>query len=421
MPFSLASIAFGPWHWAAFVGFMALASAVDLGLGRRGKSMSTKSALTWCAIWVSLALCFNGWIAYHDMKKGEEFFAGYLLEYSLSVDNLFVFVLVFGFFRTPTDLQHRALVWGIIGAMILRASMILVGAALIEQWQWVLVLFGLFLVYSGIKMLFHDEDQDPSKSKLIQFLQRRLPLIDDYRGDKFFVREPVVGTPGKTRFMFTRLFLVVLVIEASDVIFAVDSVPAIFGVTKDPFVVFTSNMFAILGLRSLFFALAGAIQHLRYLNYGLSLVLCFIGIKMVAAEGPHFVEAAWGAFEWPRPEWLPAEGLHVETWQSLLVICLVLSVTVVISLIWRPQPGDDEEGGAVSASLSSSSDALESYGESEGVDLDGAPQAGPVSASSSEQDGQQPSDPDPAGPAGSLDEGGSVSDLPSTSAPGASS
>lgn len=362
MPFSLASIAFGPWHWAAFVGFMLLASAVDLGLGRRGKSMSTKSALTWCAIWVSLALCFNGWIAFNDMKKGEEFFAGYLLEYSLSVDNLFVFVLVFGFFRTPSALQHRALVWGIIGAMILRAAMILVGAALIKQWQWVLVLFGVFLVYSGVKMLFHDDDEDPSQSKLIQFLQRRLPLIDDYRGDKFFTRE-------KGRFVFTRLFLVVLVIEASDVIFAVDSVPAIFGVTQDPFVVFTSNMFAILGLRSLFFALAGAIQHLRYLNYGLSLVLCFIGLKMVAAEGPHFVEAVWDTLGQVRPEWLPAHGLHLETWQSLLVICGILTVTVVISLIWRPK-GEEEEEGSSSSSLSSSSDALQRYGESESVSLE---------------------------------------------------
>jgi len=369
LPLSLASIAFGPWHWAAFVGFMLLASAVDLGLGRRGKAMSTKSALMWCAVWISLALSFNGWLAYHDLKKGEEFFQGYLLEYSLSVDNLFVFVLVFGYFKTPSHLQHRALVWGIIGAMILRASMILVGAALIKQWQWVLVLFGLFLVYSGIKMLFHDDDEDPSQSKMIQFLQRRLPLADGYHEDKFLVRVPVEtpqdgSAPGgaleKTRLVFTRLFLVVLVIEVSDVIFAVDSVPAIFGVTKDPFVVFTSNMFAILGLRSLFFALSGAIQHLRYLNYGLSIVLCFIGLKMCAAEGPTLIEAICGWIGRDLPAWVPtavvegkvvAHGYHMETWHSLAVICTLLAITVVISLVFRPK--GDEEPDVLTTSSSS--------------------------------------------------------------------
>lgn len=370
MPLSLATIDFGPWHWAAFVGFMLVASAVDLGLGRRSKAtMSTKSALMWCAVWVSLALTFNGWLAFHDIKKGEEFFQGYLLEYSLSVDNLFVFVLVFGFFKTPPHLQHRALVWGIIGAMILRATMILVGAALIEKWQWVLVLFGLFLVYTGIKMLFHDEEDDPSQSKLIQFLQRRLPLADGYREDKFLVREPIdppsAGESGegdllgKTRLVFTRLFLVVIVIEVSDVMFAVDSVPAIFGVTKDPFVVFTSNMFAILGLRSLFFALSGAIQHLRYLNYGLSIVLCFIGLKMCAAEGSTLIQAFYGFIGKDLPAWLPTEiidgkvvahGYHMETWHSLAVICTLLAVTVAISLIFRPKGAEAAEPSLTASS-----------------------------------------------------------------------
>lgn len=392
MPLSLASIDFGPWHWAAFVGFMLVASAIDLGLGRRGKAMSTKSALAWCAVWITLALSFNGWLAYHDLTKGEEFFQGYLLEYSLSVDNLFVFVLVFGYFKTPTHLQHRALVWGIIGAMVLRASMILVGAALIKQWQWVLVFFGLFLVYSGIKMLFHDDEDDPSQSKLIQFLQKRLPLVDGYREDRFLVREPVdpalpAEKGGATRWVFTRLFLVVLVIEASDVIFAVDSVPAIFGVTKDPFVVFTSNMFAILGLRSLFFALSGAIQHLRYLNYGLSIVLCFIGLKMCAAEGPTFIQAFCGWIGRDLPAWLPTEikngevvahGYHMQTWHSLLVICTLLGITVAISLIFRPK-GEEEEV----TSLSSSSDDLPAVGADEDAPLSSS-SAAPSSAPAAE-------------------------------------
>ena len=369
MPLSLASIAFGPWHWAAFVGFMLLASAVDLGLSQRGKAISTKSALMWCAVWVTLALVFNGWLAYHDLKKGEEFFQGYLLEKSLSIDNLFVFVLVFGYFKTPSHLQHRALVWGIVGAMILRATMILVGAALIERWQWVLVLFGLFLVYSGIKMLFHDDDEDPSKSKMIQFLQRRLPLADG--------------------------FLVVLVIEASDVIFAVDSVPAIFGVTKDPFVVFTSNMFAILGLRALFFALSSAIQHLRYLNYGLSLVLCFIGLKMCAAEGTGLVQAFYGWIGKDLPAWVPtdivegevvAHGYHMETWHSLAVICTLLTITVIISLVFRPKGGDEEK----SLTTSSSSHDLPSVGS----ELDDAP----LSSSSAPSPTEAPSDEAPIPP-----------------------
>ncbi len=400
MPLSLASIDFTPWHWAAFVGFMLLASAVDLGLGRRGKAMSTKSALMWCAVWISLALSFNGWLAYHDLKKGEEFFQGYLLEYSLSVDNLFVFVLVFGYFKTPSHLQHRALVWGIIGAMVLRASMILVGAALIKQWQWVLVLFGLFLVYSGIKMLFHDDDEDPSQSKLVQFLQRRLPLADGYRGDKFMVWEPVdpavpAEKGGAVRFVFTRLFLVVLVIEVSDVIFAVDSVPAIFGVTKDPFVVFTSNMFAILGLRSLFFALSGAIQHLRYLNYGLSIVLCFIGLKMCAAEGATLIQAICGWIGRDLPAWLPtevidgkvvAQGYHMETWHSLAVICTLLTITVIISLVFRPKGGDEEK----SLTTSSSSHDLPSVGS----EVDDAP----LSSSSAPSPTEAPSDEAPSPP-----------------------
>mgnify|MGYP002634303339 CR=1 FL=1 len=401
MPLSLATIAFGPWHWAAFVGFMLLASAVDLGLGRRGKALTTKSALAWCAVWVTIAMCFNGWLAFHDVKKGEEFFQGYLLEYSLSVDNLFVFVLVFGYFKTPAHLQHRALVWGIIGAMILRASMILVGAALIKQWQWILVFFGVFLVYSGIKMLFHDDDEDPSKSKLIQFLQRRLPLSDSYHGDKFVVRESVAppetegvgaegapGALGKTRLVFTRLFLVVLVIEASDVIFAVDSVPAIFGVTQDPFVVFTSNMFAILGLRSLFFALSGAIQHLRYLNYGLSIVLSFIGLKMMAAEGPALITAIYGWIGREVPGWVPAhDAFHMETWHSLIVICTLLAITVAISLIFAPK-GEEEEASVATSSSSDSHSLPSSRAEaptSSGSDpaqppLDGAPAKGTESS-----------------------------------------
>jgi len=288
-----------PVMWGAFVVFVIVASAFDLLLYRRSHgALSTRAALVWSGIWIALALVFNVVVLYTmGREPAEEFLAGYLLEKSLSVDNLFVFVLVFAFFRTPPREQRRVLVWGIIGAMVLRAVMILLGAALIQRFHYTLVFFGVFLVYSGLKLVFHDQDDDPSKSRMIRFFQRVLPLTYDvttdedgneervlaYRGPHFWVIED-----GKR--VFTPLFLVLLVVEGSDVVFAVDSVPAIFGVTNDPFIVFTSNMFAILGLRALFFVIAAAIQRLRYLNIGLAIVLSFIGIKMLlpfAGEAYH--------------------------------------------------------------------------------------------------------------------------------------
>lgn len=315
MPFALAQTTISsPMMWAGFVVFVLIATAIDLNLGRR--SLTMRAAVTWCVVWIVAALVFcAGLWRWFGTSTAEEFLAGYLLEKSLSVDNLFVFVLIFGFFRTPPHLQHRALVWGIVGAMVLRAIMILSGAALIARFNWVMALFGAFLIYTGLKLLFADEDADPSESRAIQFLQRRLPLTDDYVGEQFTTR-----VDGK--FVFTRLFLVVMAIEVSDVIFAVDSVPAIFGVTQDPFVVFTSNIFAILGLRALFFAIAGAIQQLHYLNYGLSLVLSFIGVKMLLP-------------------FAPGGGFHVSTGVSLAVICGVLGVTITLSLLVRR--GDAEQ------------------------------------------------------------------------------
>jgi len=347
-----------PWYaWAAFAVFILLAMVVDLNVGKSGKAMTTKTALTWCAIWVSLALLFNAWIWYaYGAVYAEQFFAGYLLEYSLSVDNLFVFVLVFAFFRTPSELQHRALVWGIVGAMVLRAAMILLGAALIQQWKGVLVFFGVFLLYSGIMMLFHDEDEDPSEKWWVRFLEKRLPLTDGYRGDSFVVKE--ADSTGRVKTLFTRLFLVVLVIEASDVMFAVDSVPAIFGVTDIPFIVFTSNMFAILGLRSLYFGLSGAIQKLQYLNYGLSLILAFIGLKMILGEAPHAITSFCQWREMAVPGWVPAKGLHLTTAQSLGVIVGILAITIVLSIVLAPAEEEEPE-----TSLSSSSAELRAYVE----------------------------------------------------------
>ena len=323
-----------PLMWAGFIVFVLIATAIDLNLGKR--SITTRAAVTWTVVWVVMALGFGaGLWHYFGRVPAEAFLAGYLLEKSLSVDNLFVFVLVFAFFRTPRELQHRALVWGIIGAMVMRAVMIISGAALIQKFEWVEAIFGLFLVYTGIKMLSHDEEADPSDSFFVRFLQRRLPLVDGYRDEHFMVRE-VDPKTGKMRTLFTRLFLVLLVIEASDVIFAVDSVPAIFGVTKDPFIVFTSNIFAILGLRALYFAIASAIQRLQYLNYGLSLVLAFIGVKMLLPWIPpmlSFVGIETG---------LDPKNMHVPTWASLLTISTVITITVVISLMMPVPPAEDD-------------------------------------------------------------------------------
>ena len=320
-----------PGLWIGFVIFMLVAMVVDLGVGKRNKAMSSRTALIWCGVWVTLALSFNVYLYFSfGLQQAEEFFAGYLLEYSLSVDNLFVFVLVFAYFRTPLKLQHRVLVWGIIGAMFLRATMILTGAALIAKFQWVMAIFGLFLVFTGFKLMFQDDDDDPTQSRAVQFLQKRLRLTEGYEGEAFWVYRD-----GKR--YFTHLFLVLLVIEGSDVVFAVDSVPAIFGVTRDPFIVFTSNMFAILGLRSLFFAIAGAIQKLQYLNYGLSLVLSFIGLKML---GP-FVPGAMTAVGIEHS--LTAANFHLSTLTSLSVICTVLVATTILSLV---ASGADEETDA---------------------------------------------------------------------------
>lgn len=344
-----------PAMWGGFLVFMLVAMVVDLGLDRRSRgAMSTRAAIGWSVVWISLALVFNGLLLVTlGVEVAEEFLAGYLLEKSLSVDNLFVFVLVFAFFRTPPADQRRVLVWGILGAMILRAVMILLGAALIQQFHYTLAVFGVFLVYSGIKLLFHDDDEDPGQSLVVRGLRKVLPLTegsfgDDggqspsesgrarsygYRGSKFFVHED-----GKWR--CTTLFLVLLVIEGSDVVFAVDSVPAIFGVTSDPFIVFTSNMFAILGLRALFFVIAAAIQKLRYLNYGLSIVLSFIGVKMLL---PFVHELALKSFEVDLSVPFLKPGLHISTTQSLLTICVVLGGTTLLSLVRSGgEEGDDD-------------------------------------------------------------------------------
>ena len=270
-------IGIGWQGWVAFNAVVIFLLLLDLGVfHRKSERVSIQAALGWTAFWIALSLAFNGWI-YNEFgqDKGLEFLAGYILEKSLSVDNLFVFLLIFSYFKVPPEVQHRVLFFGILGALVLRGVFIYLGATLVHQFHWVLYLFGAFLVFSGLKLFFVDDDEDQNpENALVRAVRARVKLTDGFRGDKFWVRE-------NGRLLATPLFLVLIAVETSDVLFAVDSIPAIFGVTDDTFIVYTSNVMAILGLRALYFALAGLLEYFHYLNYGLATVLIFIGAKML--------------------------------------------------------------------------------------------------------------------------------------------
>ncbi|MGC3999178.1 MAG: TerC family protein [Anaeromyxobacter sp.] len=273
-----------PWLWGGFVGLVLVLLALDLGVfHRRDKVVSAREALGWTAVWILLALGFNGllfWWSGH--QSGVDFLTGYLIEKSLSVDNLFVFLIIFGALRIPPEYQHRVLYWGILTALVLRAAMIVAGTALLSRFHWLTLVFGAFLVVTGVRLFFKgDEDAPhPERSWAYRALQRIIPSTPRFEGHAFFVLEA-------GRRVATPLFLALALIEVSDVVFALDSIPAIFGVTLDPFIVFTSNIFAILGLRSLFFAVAQLIRRFEYLHFGLAAVLAFIGGKMVVAPWVH--------------------------------------------------------------------------------------------------------------------------------------
>jgi tellurite resistance protein TerC len=278
-----------PALWAVFIVFVLLMLALDLFVlgGRQAHRVTAKEALAWSAAWVTLALVFNGLLWWHlDGTLGREiadaraleFLAGYLIEKSLSVDNIFVFLMIFSYFAVPPEYQRRVLLYGVLGAIVMRAAMILAGAWLVAEFHWVLYLFGLFLVVTGFKMLvFADKEADLEKNPALKWMRRHLRITPAFEGEKFAV------TRDGARW-FTPLFLVLVLIETSDVIFAVDSIPAIFAVTSDPFIVFTSNIFAIMGLRALYFLLADLAARFHLLKYGLALVLVFVGAKMLAAE-----------------------------------------------------------------------------------------------------------------------------------------
>ena len=272
----------GIWLWVGFNVMVLAMLAVDLGVfHRKAHAVSLKEAGGWSAVWIALALAFNAGI-YHFMgaEAGLEFLAGYLIEKALSVDNIFVFVLIFSYFRVPAMYQHRVLFWGVVGALVMRGAMIWAGAALIGRFHWIIYVFGAFLVFTGIRMATQKEhDIEPESSPVIRLVRRLVPVLPTYHGQRFFVR---VGEAG--RLAATPLFVVLVLVETTDLIFAVDSIPAIFAVTDDAFLVYTSNVFAILGLRSLYFLVADVIHRFHYLKLGLSAVLAFVGVKMLLTD-----------------------------------------------------------------------------------------------------------------------------------------
>lgn len=266
--------------WIGFLFFVFLMLALDLGVfHRKSHEVKIKEALIWSAVWISIALIFNyGIYVFMGEVKAMEFLTGYVIEKSLSVDNLFVFIMIFSYFNVEPKYQHRILFWGILGALIMRAIFIFAGVALINKFHWIIYIFGAFLIFTGIKMLFHKEEKlEPEKNPLVRLFKKFMPVTASSHGQKFFVK-----LDGKT--FATPLFIVLLMIEFTDLIFAVDSIPAILAITNDTFIIFTSNVFAILGLRALYFALAGITQYFHYLKYGLSAVLVFVGVKMTIVD-----------------------------------------------------------------------------------------------------------------------------------------
>jgi len=312
------------WMWVAFNAFVLVMLAVDLGvLHRRAHEVRLKEALVWSGIWIALALLFAlGVYSWDGPQPALEFLTGYLIEKSLSVDNIFVFVLIFSYFKVPARYQHTVLFWGILGALVMRAIFIFAGIALLQRLHWILYVFGALLILTGIKMATEkDKEIHPDKNPLLKLFRRLVPVTEDYHADHFFVKQA-------GHYAATPLFIVLLVVETTDVIFAVDSIPAILSITIDPFLVYTSNVFAILGLRALYFALAGVVRLFHYLHYGLSAILVFVGAKMLLAD----------VYKLPV-------GV------ALGVIAGILLIAVIASLM-RPQqrdvvttPADPQRGG----------------------------------------------------------------------------
>jgi len=269
-----------PLLWAGFIGFVLVMLALDLGVfHRKSHAVPFKEAATWSGVWIALALLFNAWIYWRfGPQTGVEFLTAYLVEKSLSIDNIFVFVVIFSAFSIPAQYQHRVLYWGVLGALLMRAVMIFAGAALLSRFHALIYVFGAFLIFTGIKLFLHrNQAQHPENSLALRLAKKLIPSTHQLDGQKFFTRE-------NGRRLATPLFMALVLVEVTDLIFAVDSIPAIFAITRDPFIVFTSNIFAILGLRSLFFMLAGLVDKFMYLKVGLAAVLVFVGVKMTLVD-----------------------------------------------------------------------------------------------------------------------------------------
>jgi tellurite resistance protein TerC len=306
-----AEIEIEPSDWAIFVTAVLVFLALDLGVfHRKAHVVGFREAFVWTAIWFVVAVCFGLFLApifveHWGKEEKAQFLTGYIIELSLSMDNVFVIALIFAYFKLGLEYQHRVLFWGILGALLMRGLMIWLGASLISRFMWLIYVMGAFLVFTGIKMLAADEDEsvEPEKNFAIRLARKFFPISREFHGSKFIVKMD-------GRKLLTPLALVLLMVETTDVIFAVDSIPAIFAVTQDPFIVFTSNVFAILGLRSLYFVLAGAIDYFRYLKVGLSIVLVFIGAKMLIGH--------WH---------------HIPTTFSLIVVAGIIIASIVVSMI----------------------------------------------------------------------------------------
>ncbi|HMO58264.1 MAG TPA: TerC family protein [Roseiflexaceae bacterium] len=310
------------WLWVVFNLFVLAMLALDLGVFHRdAHEVSIKEAGIWSVVWISLALVFNTGIFffweqlvpgsdYTSREAGLAFLTGYLIEKSLSIDNIFVFVLIFSYFAVPAKYQHRVLFWGILGALVMRGVMIGLGAALIKEFHWIIWIFGGFLIFTGIRMAFHkNEEIHPEQNPLIRLFRRFVPVTENYEGQRFFTRRNGV-------LMATPLFLVLLMVEFTDLIFAVDSIPAIFAVTNNAFIVYTSNVFAILGLRSLYFVLGGMVSKFHYLSLGLAFVLSFVGVKMLL---PDVSQAISGT------------AYKIPTEISLLVVITIIGIAIIAS------------------------------------------------------------------------------------------
>jgi len=323
----LAVVEISWWHWAGFILAVLILLGLDLGyFHRRAHTVSFGEALAWTAVWFSLAMLFAAVLEpLRGKKEALEFLTGYLIELSLSMDNVFVIALIFAYFHVPSEYQHRVLFWGILGALVMRGVMIGLGVALITLLYWVLYLLGALLIYSGIRMLFVHAEVDPEKNRIVRLVRKFYPVTPHLDGQKFLTR-------WNAGHALTPLALVLVMVETTDLVFALDSIPAIFAVTTKPFIVFTSNVFAILGLRTLYFVLAGAIDYFRYLKYGLSIVLVFIGGKMLL--DPHDHEPLF-SFQFEIPIGI-----------SLIIVAGIILISILLSVFagWRESKSSKSKG-----------------------------------------------------------------------------